>query len=247
MLRLFSFLLVITFYSCSPHYSLYEVKSDSNQISGTNLLEYENDSVKITYSFWAENGVMAFSVYNKLNVPLYIDWKKSSMVSNGNKIGYWKDEVRSAGSFNGHLYSGTITENTIYSIAKGKWAFGSIKPERITFLTPHSAIMRVQSRLFPFPKTAVNKPALQKKFIKSNGEKTSAINYNEYNISNTPLSFRNFLSISTTENFINESYIDNAFYVGAIYDVTEKDFFFYKDKKGDLVWSLSDSKWFYVK
>lgn len=247
MLRLLYLFSIVLFVSCSTHYSLYEVKSDSKQIVNDNFLVFENDSVKITYSFWAENGIMAFSVYNKLSIPLYIDWKKSSMVSNGNKIGYWKDEVRSGGAFNGRLYSGNITETSIYSIAQGNWAFGSIKPERITFLTPNSAITRVQSKLFPFPKNVVTKSVVKKALMKYDGKKTNPINYNEYSADNTPLKFRNFLSISTTENFVNESYIDNAFYVGVIYDLTEKDFYWFRDKKGIVNWSLSDSKWFFVK
>lgn len=246
MSRLFCVLVLLIVYSCNPHYSLYEVKSDSNKTEN-NFLVFENDSVKIVYSFWAENGIMAFSVYNKLNIPLYIDWKKSSMVSNGNKVGYWKDEVKSGGSFNGRLYSGNISESTVYSIARGNWNFGSIKPERITFLTPHSAITRVQQKLFPYTKTAVTKSGLKKTLVNYKGENTGPITYNEYNSSNTPLNFRNFLTISTTENFANESYLDNAFYVGRIYDLPGKDFYFFRDKKGDIYWTLSSPNWFFVK
>ena len=54
---------------------------------------YENDTLKVTYSFWAEYGVMAMIIENKLNYPLYIDWKKSSYVDRGHKLDYYNENL----------------------------------------------------------------------------------------------------------------------------------------------------------
>ena len=89
-----SFLVIITvlLISCSPKLAhLYETKAMSNLPNKEN--SFENDTVRIAYSFWSENGSYSFSVYNKLNVPLYIDWKKSSLVKNNDKLNYWSDEI----------------------------------------------------------------------------------------------------------------------------------------------------------
>jgi len=32
---------------------------------------YENDSVKLVYNFWSENGMMAFMFYNKTDIQLF--------------------------------------------------------------------------------------------------------------------------------------------------------------------------------
>lgn len=37
--------------------------------------EYESDTLKILYEFWTTRGVMAFSIFNKTDKPIYIDWK----------------------------------------------------------------------------------------------------------------------------------------------------------------------------
>ena len=61
--------------SCKSSVQVYETKSTNTSVEN-GLSVYENDSLKITYSFWAENGLITFAIYNKLNVPLYVDWKK---------------------------------------------------------------------------------------------------------------------------------------------------------------------------
>jgi uncharacterized protein YcfL len=49
-------------------------KTDSSIETDTDgFYVYENDSLKITYSFWKAKGLMTFSIYNKLKKPLYID------------------------------------------------------------------------------------------------------------------------------------------------------------------------------
>lgn len=96
--------------------------------SNTKLIDscwvYENDTLKIIYGFWTDNGVMAFAIYNKLDKPIYIDWKNSSYIYNGVKLDYWLDEFKSLSTtstttstksssykaivsqYNGYLYTG---------------------------------------------------------------------------------------------------------------------------------------------
>ncbi len=55
---------------------------------------YENDDVRIVYSFWHDNGIMSFSLYNKLNKPIYIDWKKSSFVNKQQRFPYYSNSTK---------------------------------------------------------------------------------------------------------------------------------------------------------
>jgi len=247
MLRLLTTICLAFLSSCAPHYYIYEVKNVSKQVSNGKFFAFENDTVKITYSFWAENGTMAFSVYNKLNIPIYIDWKKSSMVRNGSKVDYWKDEVRNSGSYFSNLFSGIINDETAVSIGQGVWSSRTMKPERITFLTPSSGITRVQSKLFIYPNVPVKKPYSLGTLERHNGDKTSALKYNSFNEENSPLSFRNFLTLSTREDFTNETYVDNYFYVANIYDANSRELLWKRNNKGQVEWTLSNPKWFFVK
>ena len=67
-------LFTLVFFSCSSSYvQVFETSSKNELIKNETNYVYENDSVKITYSFWEDKGKMSFIVYNKLKKPLYID------------------------------------------------------------------------------------------------------------------------------------------------------------------------------
>src|SRR4051812_46103003 len=88
------FLFVIT--SCSTRYiQVFETKSTNIKMSDDSW-SFENDTVKIDYDFWTEHGVMSFAVFNKLKIPIYIDWKKSSFIVNDRKLDYWIDVSRTS-------------------------------------------------------------------------------------------------------------------------------------------------------
>ena len=88
--------------------------------------EFENEDVKITYSFWEENGIMGFKIYNKTSKPIYIDWKKSSMIYNERQNPYYTNKTTSNysgygtsyGSRWANIFSGSSTYNSIEEIVK---------------------------------------------------------------------------------------------------------------------------------
>lgn len=243
----------IFLFSCGTKYAnILEVKPASPEITETQFYVYENETVRITYAFWSKQGQMAYTVYNKLSVPIYIDWKKSSLVSNGQKISYWRDEVKTSSYLNGRLYSTAISESSWAGIFRGSYSSQTIKPERITFLTPHSAITRLQNSLFNYSSWEISKPYLKTTLKKAYDLGTMSASYNSYETTNTPLLFRNFLTISTTENFTTESYIDNGFYIANVYKVKTRDFqetpYYNKaTKKTEYILTFSNAKWFYIK
>ena len=189
---------------------------DKNQ-----YLYFENDTVKIKYSFWNNNGVIAYTFTNKLNKPLYIDWKKSAFVKNGNKLDYWEDKTVFNGSF---LYLGDY--NLLNYSEWGRVKINIIKPERITFLAPKSTITRVWNSIYPFPTNKIKKDKNNKYTLKQNASnKNTSVLIKHLTPENTNISFRNFMTISTTEKFEQESYIDNQFYNSIIYQMKMPDFY----------------------
>jgi hypothetical protein len=124
---------------------------------------YENDSIKVTYSFWANKGVMSFEVYNKLDKPIYIDWKNSSFIYNGNKLNYWVDEQKSsfASYYGGYYYNGPSIRSSS-SIGIQTTSGSTVKPERITFLPPKSNFDRTQFYLLPIAYYNINPKKVNK-------------------------------------------------------------------------------------
>jgi hypothetical protein len=71
---------------------LMDVQS-ANCSSIEGFLNFENDTIRVTYIFWAEKGIMGLFIHNKLTRPLYIDWRKCSFITGITKHDYWTETV----------------------------------------------------------------------------------------------------------------------------------------------------------
>ncbi len=190
-------------------------------------LVFENDSVKIIYDIWAHQGILSFSVYNKMNKPLYIDWKKCSYILNNNKkLDYFVDFEKSeqVSYYQGYLYSGLFGVVGPSSVGVGTQT--TFKSERITFIPPHSFIGSSKFKLTTGHYKLLN-PVLEEvpKSWKSNSKKTTKIKRLDFaNQEDSPEKFRNFLTLSTSEKFETEFYIENSFWVSQIFEMKRKQF-----------------------
>lgn len=254
-------LLLIFVSGCQINYvQLFKTKPNSPIRIQDYQYVYENDSLKIEYDFWVEHGAITFTVYNKMNVPIYIDWRKSSYIRNEIKLDYWSDvETTNAttdyktytfgGSgtyYNNGFVPGSSTINSSVSKGTANTTAVKTKPERISFLAPKSKITRTQFTLFPSGGIRVNPENAKYAQMKRSDDttKTTTVIYRDYEPDASVLSFRNFLTLSTTENFTNEFYVDNAFYVNRI-SIMDKKHFEGKFTKG-FEYPYEDSRYFYI-
>lgn len=217
--------------SCSPTYYQYVELSSSNVKEQNEAYIYEDDRLKILYNFFAEDGQLSFVLYNKSEKPIYIDWKKSSFILQGNKYDYWIDEVvtKSKAYYGGYQLSAL---NRDYSWASAQigislGASASQRPERVTFIPPNSAITVAKFSLFQPSQYFSMKSSHCKQIEIKEKEKSKTINTCEllYSKENTHFTFRNYLTYSTTEDFEVELTIDNDFYATKIIDLKEKDYY----------------------
>ncbi len=188
MKRFLYLLLLIIFASCNMA-RIATVTSDKVPTKD-NMLVFENDTVRIMYIFWANGGSMRFMVFNKLNVPIYVDLKQSAYIPNHKSMTYWRDETNTESEYtsrSGYFYG--------VPVSQGKSVSKSVKTERIEIVPPQAMTEIKPCRL------VVNITDIPK---------ISAT----YSMGDTPLQFRNFLAISTNENFDGKvAYIDNNFHV----------------------------------
>ena len=132
--------LIITFYSCTPA-KLATISSENVQLRNS-VFVFENDTVKVTYHFWAEDGIMNFDIYNKSNTPIYFDWKNSAFIPNDQMVSYWQDVTNTVGnssSSSSWLYGGIISST--------RGASKSVRQERIGVIPPHSLITKNDFKL----------------------------------------------------------------------------------------------------
>lgn len=159
-------------------------------------LVFENDTIKINYNFWGKNGLASFDIYNKLNIPIYLDWKKSAFIPNDKMMSYWQDETNTMSStlYSSYDYWGIFS-------GKANTKTKSIRQERVGVILPNAMITTKKYSLIPINTTL----PIQK-----------------FSLSNTPLRFRNYLLVSTSEQFDkNVFYVDNSFFVSSVIKTKE--------------------------
>lgn len=199
--------------SCKSLVQVVETKTTNTEIIDQEYV-FENDSVKVTYNFWSRKGSLKFTVFNKMEKPLYISWKKSSYINNTIKRNYWEDEEKSV--------SDSYTRYNFDKSSERKIT-NTIKPEKITFIPPKSNFIKNQFFISPMVfKFNYSNIRRTESLIRNN--KTIEVKEKTYEKSNTPLFFRNFLSLSYSENFNKEFYVDNEFYISKVIELNSKDF-----------------------
>jgi hypothetical protein len=220
--------------SCKQYTQLYETKPISKMSIEKDSYVFENDTVKIVFSFWDKRGALKYTFYNKLNIPIYIDWKKSSFIKNGQKLDYWQDQSTTTSL---EYYKSEYFYGASYGKKSGKST--TVKPEKIIFVAPKSSISKSSFYLTSPLGIELKKAKESKAIVPNLGGKDNPISVKtaEFTEGNSPLIFRNFITISTTDDFKHESYIDNGFYISKVYQMNSRDFgYSYYEKD---VWYLS--------
>ena len=219
-MRLISLLLItVLITSCNKQMiQLMQLNPVENQFTEKdNEYVFDNDTVRITYRFWANHGKFEFSVQNKLNVPIYIDWKKSNLIYNGKPNIYWVEEtvVKSSSVTSGVGFRGA------YGVAYGEAVSvgeSIARPkERITFLPPASTIERNEYSIEGASYYLMDL-TIEPNFVpnESNPKKMTNVFTQKFGDNSSPIQMTNFLTFSTKENFENEWFVKNNFYLGEI-------------------------------
>jgi hypothetical protein len=218
---------------CSIKYLQYYRTDSLNTARTDNNFIYENDSLKITYTFWANGGMMSFNIFNKMNKPLYIDWKRSSFIINSNNVYYFNDSIVSS------------SYNQIYYTTYFNWwnlTYQS-RPTASSRVTTHQI---ATSFLPPQTQVVQSVPYITCSYIKNWGDfeplyqirndthrKETKIFDKRYSKDNSPIVFRNFLTLSDRQDFQGTFTIDNAFYVAEMQAMDVRNF---RHDNGDASW-----------
>jgi len=242
---------------CSPpsYYVQIAHVESTNCRTNDNYLVFENDTIRVVYIFWADKGVMGIFIHNKTEFPLYIDWKKCSFITGSTKHDYWDESTEISTSSESSTFGGAQTKasssvdywftnflnslTTVTGNQTGKrsteWSqqtFSNsvtriVKPERITFIPPHTTISQAAYNLVPVGYTLP--PSYQR------SSKDTSYYENSYYIkyemlianftpSNSPIAFRSFITYAMDEKFSSEHYLDSKFYVSRIVELPEAAF-----------------------
>ncbi len=244
----------LTLVSCKEYIQVFQTASSTSKFKNNpDQWIFENDTVSIQYSFWWKDGVLAFSIFNKLDQPLFIDWKNSSYIANNMKLNYWSDESKTNESTTSNSYHFIDKKFTLQGLQVSSTASTTSKPERITFIPPKSQIDKFTFLILP-AEYYLHEKSTQKSVENRNDKpkkKTTVFteNMNEFN---TPLKFRNYLCFSTSEEFKDRVYYDNSFYISQVVEMdirhfrgdkskfkNQKAFYKYPDSKSNVPYRVT--------
>ncbi|MBD2700240.1 hypothetical protein IC229_06315 [Spirosoma sp. BT702] len=205
----FLFVLCVLLTSCTPKIQVVTLRG-SNVHPDKEGLSIDNDTLTLRYDFASERGLMHLTLINKLNKPLYVDWKRSSFIIGQDKIDYWYDvaEVNLTGSllrYNRYVSSPTLS--------------GTItKTDPVAFIPPQTKLEKQQFVVVPAGTVHLSgqfktehepaKSPYSKKMVD--------VNVYAYTPDQSPLTFRNFLTLSTDRDFKTEFFIDTKFWASTV-------------------------------
>lgn len=229
ILRVSAFFYFIIFISsCAKEYIQLFTTSSEDALLKADYFVFENDTVKITYQFWGNRGILSFELYNKLDKPIYINWENSSYIFNDYKMNYWNDEeyTKTVGTYSSISYSGPLILPD-FAVNSGVMESNSVtkKPERITSIPPKSKIYKSSFYISSYLTYSVDSSKAKASIVPRRDipKKKTKIFEENFNLNNSPMVFRNYIAVMFTpssKEFDDESkkysFIDNQFYVSYV-------------------------------
>ncbi|MGF7218365.1 hypothetical protein GGR92_004542 [Spirosoma lacussanchae] len=197
--------------ACTPQAQVVTLRGSNVQPAADGFV-LDTDTLTLRYSFSSERGQMVVSLVNKLDRPLYVDWKRSSFIIGEDKMDYWTDvaDVNLATS----SYTSRYWRYTVGSVA------GTIsKDDAVSFIPPRT---RLEKRRFVVvPNGALRltgTPTVRNERANWNPERKKPIDVAVYTYepSESPLRFRNYLTLSTDKDFRTEFHLDTSFWAAGV-------------------------------
>ncbi|GAB2524957.1 hypothetical protein [Spirosoma aerophilum] len=205
----FHIFLLAALVGCAPNVQVVTLRGSNVQPDNEGLV-LDTDTLTLRYNFASERGLMHLSLVNKLDKPLYIDWKRSSFIIGQNKVDYWYDvvDVHLVGrSTNYSRYSTTTSLNGTFA-----------KPEQISFVPPQTKLEKQQFIVVPSGQLTLGgtPTTIQERAKGEDRKKPIDINVFKYASGQSPLTFRNYLTLSTDKDFKTEFSIDTKFWASDV-------------------------------
>ncbi|PTQ98006.1 hypothetical protein C8P68_103165 [Mucilaginibacter yixingensis] len=208
----------------------------------TGKFNVENDSVKITYSFSGKNAPINVAVYNKLNEPIYVDWKRSAYIIDKKAVSFSDRAVKVNGTFDA-----ATSRSTGASYTSGSLQATANLPENIMFIPPHAQVDKTLLEMAPEQNRFIEDSLVTKVQI---NDQLTAEPFNarmaKFNKNNSPLFFKSYITMYTINNNIQKFMTyTNEFYVSETVESAHgpESFSWFKPQRGDTFYSNIKSQW----
>lgn len=174
--------------SCS-RYQYLSIAGKEMAQNERNELVSENDTLLVTYNFNGYNCPVNITVFNKSSRPVYVDWKRSALISNGKATSYYSPDYHINGTVSGYSINWT---NGVSEHSTGI-ALGLSGQDGVAFIPPQSYITKtpltVSDQLFVHGLDKATKQVITESDV------TYAVRKKEFDAANSPLTFRSYITL----------------------------------------------------
>ncbi|WP_134088405.1 hypothetical protein [Olivibacter sp. XZL3] len=236
MNRLFSLLaLVFLLSSCSTYYVSKLNSPDLGKNEETGVFTFENDSVRIAYNFFGEDAPVTIDVFNKMDVPLYIDWQRSALIVGDQATSYMGDNL----VINGRTSSSNYRTVYDWRQSRGEGTFDGTAtiPRGLTFVPPKAKVEQTKLKLANLFYEGIADSSYQSAALATTEGTVKKIKVRDYSQENTPLAFRSYLTLYVQDNTDKPRpmIFEQKFYVDQITKLTiePNNLLGFRSKRGD--------------
>lgn len=210
------FLLSVMMFGCQSYVQVVDMTPiDSSMVDNGDTYGFDNDSVRLTYHFWGESGVYWFEILNELDVPIYIDWKRSNLINNNIPVPYWDSNINTESVAVGTRYGEAVlhSNGAVHSAQGSVVVSNSVTSaeERITFLPPKAVAFSKKYKLVSESYYVLPKDAEAVEETHDAKPSNTTIVYSQLLADNSPINITNFLTYSLSKGFDEDIFVSNSF------------------------------------
>lgn len=212
-MRLLSITLIVLsllgFSSCTT-YQYITLDSFETVKDTSKSFTWENDTLQVAYNFNGKNGPVAMTLANKLDKPLYVNWKKSALIRDGQAFSLMDRNVLIDGAFASSSVGGKVYHET-----EGGFAGALQLPANTDLIPPGAHITReLNAVVAPSPvysaQFADEVQTPTEKGVLPTGDPYKYKRYT-FDQSSSPLQFKSFLTLMVA-NSTQEFFVSHSFY-----------------------------------
>jgi hypothetical protein len=201
-------IILLSLMSCSSFQ--YGTISSALPAEPDGTVKFENDTIRVSYSFIGENCPVTVRVYNKSSNPLIVHWDKSSVIVNDENVPF-----RSNVSTLSATSESSITRIGIVNSSSGSIEGVIRNAEAMSFVPPSSF---VESRVAVLDSLVSINKVTQQFMIGPDGRRFRIARYNQ---DNSPITFRSYLTYSLNGN-AQTYHLDNFFWLSSLTNTTAR-------------------------
>jgi hypothetical protein len=179
--------------ACSKYqiHTLSSLKTPKDEQTGDFIIK--NDTLEIVYKFSGENGPLEVQIKNKLDQPLYVNWKKSALIIGDKAISYSGNKIYLKGEYNGTSQQGLYFPDI--KSQSGKITGTATTPEETAFIPPHAKIdkklLNVTAGFIALAKDSLK----TLRVIQPDGLSSYVVKLARFSRENSPLVLRSYITL----------------------------------------------------